>query len=294
MQIASNNVKDIFTHYKKQLSSIYDEGELKAVTHLAFKHVLGFSKTDMSTRSEENVSESDLLKLHFICKRLAKHEPIQYIIGETEFYRLRFKVNPHVLIPRQETEELVDLILKDIISIKHLNPNFSILDIGTGSGCIAITLKKQILNATVYAMDISEEALDVALQNAELNGTDIKFIHGDILQAAKLSLPVPSFDVIISNPPYIARNESEAMELRVKDHEPQLALFVENNDPLVFYKAICTFAKQKLSPQGKLYFELNAAYGQEAMALMVKEGFKNVSLIRDLSGKDRMLMGEKA
>ncbi|MFL5754251.1 MAG: peptide chain release factor N(5)-glutamine methyltransferase [Bacteroidia bacterium] len=293
MKIASNNIKDIFAHYKKQLSSIYDDGELKAVMHLAFEHILGFSRTDMSTRSEENVSESDLLKLHFICKRLAKHEPIQYIIGETEFYRLRFKVNPHVLIPRQETEELVDLILKDIISIKHLNPNFSILDIGTGSGCIAITLKKQILNADVYAMDISEEALDVALQNAELNNVDVKFIHGDILQSAKLSLPVSSFDVIISNPPYITRGESEAMDARVKEHEPQLALFVENDDPLLFYKAICAFAKQKLSPQGKLYFELNAAHGQDAKALMLKEGFKNVELIRDLSGKDRMLMGEK-
>lgn len=293
MQIASNNIKDIFAHYRKQLSSIYDEGELKAVMHLAFEHVLGFSKTDMLTRSTENVSESDLLKLHFICKRLSKHEPIQYILGETVFYRLRFKVNPHVLIPRQETEELVDIVIKDTLSVKRLAPEFNILDIGTGSGCIAVTLKKQLLNASIYALDVSEEVLDVALQNAELNKADVKFIHGDILKPASISFPANSFDVIISNPPYITRSESAEMDARVKDHEPQLALFVENDDPLVFYRAICQFARQKLAPHGKLYFELNAAYGEATQKLVLSEGFKKAELIKDLSGKDRILIAEK-
>jgi release factor glutamine methyltransferase len=291
MNIPSNKIKDIVSWYRSQLSSIYDPGELEAIIHLAFESVLGFSRTDITRRENDNVSESDLLKLHFICKRLLRNEPIQYIVGETEFYNLKFKVTPAVLIPRQETEELVDIVIKDTLSHRHLAP-FTILDIGTGSGCIAITLKKQILNAFVYAIDVSEQALALAKENAENNNAQVQFIQGDILKPEAIGLSVSGFDVIVSNPPYVTKKEGEQMDSRVKDFEPGLALFVENEDPLQFYKAICDFAKKKLNPNGRLYLELNAAYGRDTENLLRKEGFINVELIKDLSGKDRILIGE--
>ena len=286
MQIASNKIQDIIEFYKKQLSSIYDEAELNVIIFLAFEHVLDFSKTNLLLRSNENINQSDLLKLNFICKRLLQHEPIQYILGETEFYGLKFKVNSSVLIPRPETEELVDLIIKEN---SNNTQTLKIIDVGTGSGCIAIALKKHLPQAEVYAVDISKEALSTAKQNAELNKVDVRFIEADILTYSNPTLQTLNFDVIVSNPPYVTRNEETEMDPRVKDFEPHTALFVENNDALIFYNKIAHFALKQLNPGGKLYFELNAKYASETKHLLESIGWKDVCILRDLNNNERML-----
>ncbi len=288
MKIPSNKKQHILRFYKEQLSHIYDEAELNEIIFLAFNQVLGFSKTDLSFRTNENINQSDLLKLNFICKRLLQQEPIQYILGETEFYGLKFKVNPSVLIPRPETEELVDLIIKENKS-STATGKIKIIDIGTGSGCIAIALKKHLPQAEVYALDISETALTTAQQNAALNKLDVRFMQADILAAPNTQLQALGFDVIVSNPPYITHTEAAEMETRVKDFEPHSALFVENREPLVFYDKIARFAFKQLNTNGKLYFELNAKYASETKQLIESIGFKQVQLLRDLNNNERIL-----
>lgn len=287
MKIASNKIKDILRFFRDELKDSYENDELETIIVYCFEFYLKISRADLKIQEENTVSESELLKFNFAVKELKRHKPIQYVLGEADFYRFKFKVNEHVLIPRPETEELVHLIIKDN---KLESP--AILDIGTGSGCIPIALKKNIRSAKVTAIDISEEALEVAKHNAKLNGVEVEFIFNDILsQKNNNQQPITNFDIIVSNPPYICISEKESMNKNVLEYEPHLALFIENDDPLLFYKAICDYALKHLNKDGKIYFEINQSLGSETKNLLENKGFKNVDLIKDLSNNNRILRG---
>jgi release factor glutamine methyltransferase len=283
MQIASNKIKDVVRFFREQLQGIYDAEEIESFIGLCFDDYMGLKRVDIVMNGERTMSESDLLKFNFAIKDLKKEKPIQQILGKADFYGLKFYVNEHVLIPRPETEELVDLIIKEN---KDLNP--AILDIGTGSGCIPISLKKNIPNAVVSSMDVSDKALEVAKKNAEMNKVEINFIQDDILNPSINIIP-NSFDIIVSNPPYIRISEKEEMRKNVLEHEPHIALFVYDDDTLLFYKKIADFALNVLKPDGKIYFEINENFGVESKQMLENKGFKNVMLIKDLSNKNRIL-----
>jgi release factor glutamine methyltransferase len=236
MKIASNKVQDLISFYETELKGIYEPNEINFLIQQSFKHYVNFSTADLITKRNENLNQSDVINIYDCCKALKQHQPLQYILGETEFYGLTFKVNRSVLIPRPETEELVELILKDI------DRPVELLDIGTGSGCIPVSIRKNKINWNVSALDISEEALDVARLNAKLNTVDINFLKRNILSEEE-TRSLGSFDVIVSNPPYIAKQEADQMQERVKNFEPHLALFVEDTDALLFYRRIIIFAK---------------------------------------------------
>ncbi len=292
MKIASNRIKDIVRFFHEELNNVYEKEELEAMMAYCFEAFLKMTRSEISLQSEKTVSESELLKFNFAVKNLKQHKPLQYILGEATFYRLKLKVNEHVLIPRPETEELVDLIIKENQRARSKNQDFSIIDIGTGSGCISIALKKNIPLASIFAMDISKEALKVAKQNAKENGVEVEFILDSILHlTSDISHPTSQFDIIVSNPPYICKSEMKTMGKNVLDYEPHLALFVENEDPLLFYKAICDFAKKHLKKDGKIYFEINQSLSSETKNLLENKGFKNVELIKDLSNNYRILRG---
>ena len=233
------------------------------------------------------ITEKNLIDLKTIVKRLQKEEPIQYIIGNTEFYGLPFLVDKNTLIPRPETEELVTWVLDEIkVLTNNKITELSILDIGTGTGCIPISLAKNLTSLNIFAIDISPEALLIAKQNAILNKVIIEFIELDILCAK--SLP-QKYDVIISNPPYVRELEKEEIKNNVLENEPHLALFVEDENPLIFYNKIADLAKQQLSKNGMLFFEINQYLGKETVNMLVKKGFKNIQLKKDLFGNDRMI-----
>lgn len=277
--------------YRTELSGIYSEQELQAVFREVCRHYLGFSSSEVNIRLNENLNQSDVLKLYDTCLDLKKNIPLQYLLGETVFYGLNFKVNSSVLIPRPETEELVELILNDCKALQETN--IDILDIGTGSGCIPVALKHKIPDANVAAIDISEDALKVAQQNAQLNKVVVLFNRADILKP-DAAYVLDNYDIIVSNPPYIAKTEAGQMHERVKDNEPHLALFVEDNDPLIFYKRIIELCKEHLNPAGKVYFELNPIFGAELKELAEKSRlFSEVKLITDLSGNIRFLKAIK-
>ncbi|ESU19636.1 hemK protein [Flavobacterium cauense R2A-7] len=223
-----------------------------------------------------------------VVAQLKEQRPIQYILGETEFYGLPFYVNEHTLIPRQETEELVDWIVKGNLKIERLK-DLKILDIGTGTGCIAISLAKNLPNAKVFAMDVSDKALAVAKRNAERNEVTINFIHQSILETNDLG---ETFDIIVSNPPYVRNLEKEEIKKNVLDYEPHLALFVEDNDALLFYRKITELAIKNLSENGQLYFEINQYLGNEMVQLLQQHNFKDVELRKDIYGNDRMMKGK--
>ncbi|MBL7895938.1 MAG: peptide chain release factor N(5)-glutamine methyltransferase [Bacteroidia bacterium] len=291
MRIASNKLSDLIDFFYSELSSVYSPEEIKLLTQYACKHYLNYSPSDILTGKNENINQSDVIKLYDCVLALKQNRPIQYILGETEFYHLKFKVNPHVLIPRPETEELVELIIKDCKKAGFEDPD--ILDIGTGSGCIPIALKKNLEDANVSAVDVSQEALITAQQNAILNNVTIMFNKVNILtEEADYSLE--NYDIIVSNPPYIAKKEADSMHARVKDFEPQIALFVDNEDALLFYRRIITLCKKHLNAGGNLYFELNPIYAQEIKQLAIGCGeFKSVNLLKDLSGNIRFLKAER-
>lgn len=282
--IVYNTLQQITSTYKNRLQSIYDENEIRNFVTILALYELGYTKIDcmMNASNELNKSDADFFK-HSL-EKLEQNIPIQQITGETEFYGLPFKVSKDVLIPRPETEELVEWILKDNTN-KHIN----ILDIGTGSGCIPITLKQHLPDAKVTSWDISENALEIANHNAMINNTEVAFEHQDVL---KFDGALPNqLDIVVSNPPYIRELEKEWMHDNVLDHEPHLALFVSDSDPLIFYRKIAQLAKANLKSGGALYFEINEALGKEMIDLLNNLGFNNVELRKDLFGKDRMLKG---
>lgn len=285
MRIPSTKIADVIKFFRQELKDIYDAGEIETFISFCFEEYLNFNKTDLILSATENVTESELLKFNFAVKQLKQQRPIQYIFGKADFYGLKFKVNEHVLIPRPETEELVDLIIRENKDRQQL----SILDIGTGSGCIAIALKKHLPAARISALDVSDQALEIARQNAQANQVDISFFQQDILKwDAEKAL---TYDCIVSNPPYICFSEKTGMHKNVLEHEPHLALFVPDEDPLLFYKSIAGFAVSHLKKDGKLYFEINASYGLEASKMLGEKGFKNTAIINDLNNKNRILQG---
>ena len=274
---------------KSDLLLIYSSSECQELIFILLEDVKGFSRLDVNSHINEALNETEWRKLYDYLEELMLGKPVQYVLGHAWFSGMKFIVNKNVLIPRPETEELCEWILSEADHKKEK----TILDIGTGSGCIAITLKKKWPQANVSALDISEEALQIARQNAILNKTDVTFLKGDILLKQSFELTQTKFDIIVSNPPYVRKSEMDGMNTSVKNYEPHLALFVEGEDPLIFYSAIADFAKQHLNPGGKLYFEINQELGNEVKKRMQEKGFMNVELRKDMSGNERMILGEQ-
>lgn len=274
-------MQEIIHLIQKDLSALYSYGEINMLIRMIFEDEFQIPYSDVVTCKINNLSCSNRAKLNEIVNRLKNHEPIQYILGKTEFFGLPFLVNSSVLIPRPETEELVEWIINN-----HANIKGTVLDIGTGSGCIAIALAKKMRNATLRAWDISADALLVAKQNAALNGVDILFEQVDILGAV---LPETKCQIIVSNPPYITQVEKQDMAKNVLQYEPHQALFVADNDALVFYERIADFAIRNLQAGGALYFEINRAKGDEIKQMLINKGFTNVLIKKDISHNPRMV-----
>jgi release factor glutamine methyltransferase len=268
---------------KELLIPVYGIRETEQLLFLIYENVLLMSRWQQITSTHTKIPNSDYNQIMLITKRLLNHEPIQYILGETAFYGLTFKVNPAVLIPRPETEELVDWIIRD-----HKNSASTIVDVGTGSGCIAVSLAKNLTQSTVYAIDVSEQALEQAKANAQLNQVVVQFFKTDVLKQ-----PWPGFpkkpNLIVSNPPYVTHKEKNRMQANVLDYEPSLALFVSDDDPLLFYREIATQARNLLADDGWLYFEINEALGNQTVRLLESFGYRQIELRADINGKHRML-----
>jgi release factor glutamine methyltransferase len=279
-------IKDVFENYKRMLKDTYDTNEIEAITLLVINEICNLSKAKIKAFPETEIPVEQSEKLNHILEELKTGKPVQYILGKTEFYGLPFYVNPSVLIPRPETEELVEWVLESVGT--RQSAVGGILDIGTGSGCIAISLKKNLPGFSIAAIDISTEALQTATSNAKLNDVDIEFINADILNP-KSEIEIPKSEIIISNPPYVTLRDKTQMHTNVTDFEPHMALFVPENDPLLFYKAIADFATTNLTENGLLFFEINESYGEETVDLLNNKGFKNIELRKDLSGRDRMV-----
>jgi release factor glutamine methyltransferase len=296
-------LKSLRTYFNNELLGYYPDTEVNAFFYLLTDTILNMKHIDVALHIEDSISGQSYEKFQEAIAELQNYKPIQYIIGETEFYGLKIKVDNSVLIPRPETEELVDWIIKE----NQSKYSISILDIGTGSGCIAIALAKHLPNAKVFALDISKDALKVAKQNAALNNVEVVFIEADIL---KLTSEDPSpktedrilkiwnlefedlkFDMIVSNPPYVRELEKDKMADNVLKHEPHLALFVKDNDSLIFYRKIVTLSKSLLNKNGLLYFEINEYLGNDTKVLMEQENFIKIELRQDVFEKDRMIKG---
>ncbi|MEI7595787.1 MAG: peptide chain release factor N(5)-glutamine methyltransferase [Bacteroidota bacterium] len=283
MRIQSNHIYSIISFFHSELDEKYGKNEVDSFIRLAFESIIHFSPIQLSMNKNETVSESVLLKFNNVVKQLRQNKPIQYILGEAYFYDMLFFVDENVLIPRPETEELVKWIVED----NKANNNIKILDIGTGSGAIAISLKKNIEKSIVFACDISEKALDVARENAKRNDLLIEFDRCDILNSSMVSKH--KYDIIVSNPPYVMNKEKVLMADNVLKYEPELALFVEDSDPLLFYREILKKGRSSLNNGGYVYFEINELLGQEMIALCKSEAYTEIELRKDFAGKDRML-----
>lgn len=287
MRIPSNKVCDIERFAYRELEDIYNRNEIRTLLQMMFEHFLGWSVAHLLVSKNATINQSDLLKFNFAIKDLRAGKPIQYIVGSTEFCNLTLSVSPHTLIPRPETAELVYLIAD---KEKERQPQH-ILDLCTGSGCIAIALAKAFPTAKVFASDISAEALAVAKKNAECNKADVSFVIADILREENPA--GESYDIIVSNPPYVREMEKVMMNRNVLDYEPHLALFVPDGDPLMFYRHIAEFASKHLRTGGKLYLEINEALGNETAALLEKQGYRCI-IHKDSFGKDRMIEASKS
>ena len=280
-------LKEFKLFFNEALSAIYPKTEIDSFFFILMEEKLKLQRIDTVLKPDFLITEKNLIDLKNIVKRLQKEEPIQYILGSTEFYGLPFLVNENTLIPRTETEELIAWVIDEIkVLANNKITELSILDIGTGTGCIPISLAKNLTSLNISAIDISTEALLIAKQNAILNKVTIEFIELDILNAE--SLP-QEYDIIISNPPYVRELEKEEIKNNVLENEPHLALFVADENPLIFYNKIADLAKQQLSKNGMLFFEINQYLGKETVNMLVKKGFKNIQLKKDLFGNDRMI-----
>ncbi|WP_016989852.1 peptide chain release factor N(5)-glutamine methyltransferase [Flavobacterium sp. ACAM 123] len=280
-------IKEYRSQFIQALLPIYDEGEAESFFYLILEEKQQLKRIDLALDPKLIFLEEELALWNSILEQLKLEIPIQYLLGSTSFYGLDFEVNENVLIPRPETEELVEWIIKGNPKIEGFK-DLKILDIGTGSGCIAISLAKNMPNAKVYAIDISEKALATAKKNALLHKVDVTFITQNILETEDLK---QQFDIIVSNPPYVRNLEKQEIKKNVLDNEPHLALFVEDNDALLFYKKIATLAQKNLLENGQLFFEINQYLGKETITLLEKMNFKNIELRKDIYGNDRMIRG---
>ncbi len=286
MGMKIQTIRQIRLRIQEELRDLYPEAEISALTNLILKTIIKDLKLHQIHEGATEITGENYAAISQIVCELKKGKPIQYIIGHTIFYNCTIEVNSATLIPRQETEELVDLIIRE-------NPDFrgTITDIGTGSGCIAIALAANLPGASVTATDISAEALETARRNALINRVNITFLEDDILEKAdKQGI---SADIIVSNPPYIRHSEKKYMHRNVLEYEPAGALFVDDSDPLKYYRAILTRAEKWLASQGKIYFEINEALGCEMSELMNLSGYSEIIVMKDLNGKDRIVKGRK-
>jgi len=281
-------IKQYRTQFIKELSPFYDAYEAESFFYLILEDKHKLRQIDLALNHELTFSDSDFVVWDSLLAQLKKEVPIQYLLGKTNFYGLDFEVNENVLIPRPETEELVEWIINENSKTDRAK-KIKILDIGTGSGCIAISLAKNIPNAQVFAMDVSKKAIETAKRNAVNNKTDVTFILQDVLNAEELKC---NFDIIVSNPPYVRNLEKEEIRKNVLDYEPHLALFVEDNDALIFYRKIAGLAQNNLLENGQLYFEINQYLGCEMKDLLEKMNFKSIELRKDIYDNDRMIFGK--
>ena len=286
MGVNLQTIKDIRNYLTEELGEIYTAREIKSITDLILTSVLGIDKIHLLSRIESPVTRKQKKAIINISKELKSGKPIQYIIGETLFYNCRIRVDESVLIPRPETEELVDLIIKE-------NEGFQgkILDIGTGSGCIAIALAKNLRGSEITATDVSANSLATAAKNAKFNGVEISFVENDILNEDLTG--IEKTDIIVSNPPYVMDSEKEKMNRNILGFEPHNALFVPDNDPLKFYRSILKAAENKLIPKGRIYFEINETKGNLMADLLKAYKYSGVSIVKDINGKDRIAKGYK-
>lgn len=273
----------------RQLTQVYDDYEAKAIARMVYEVRFGLMPSDLFIGKDTQLSTDDQKLLAEITQRLLTGEPVQYVLGEAEFGGRTFHVEPGVLIPRPETYELCQWIMKERRGKKEEGRNTSILDIGTGSGCIACTLAAELADAEVTAWDISDDALRIATENAKRTNVHVSFEKVDVLNTSLLNRerPATGLDIIVSNPPYICNKERATMERNVLEHEPELALFVPDDDPLLFYRTIARFAAKTLNPDGALYFEINPLHVSEMQQMLSKEGFSHTEIRNDQFGKQR-------
>ena len=279
-------LKQYKTHFFDSLKNIQEEQEIESFFFILTEYLHNLKRVDVALNPNFELSDEEVEKWNTILVELQQEKPIQYITGEAWFYGLRFEVNENTLIPRPETEELVEFILKETSNFQLPASSLNILDIGTGTGCIPISLKANLPQANFSAIDVSEQALEVAKRNATANKVEINFILTNILEVEDLN---QHFDIIVSNPPYVRNLEKQEIKKNVLDYEPHLALFVEDTDALLFYRKIAQLALKNLSPNGLLFFEINQYLGKETVELLENLGFKNIELKKDIYGNDRMV-----
>jgi len=276
---------EVKANFLNHLKGIYPIKEIESFFYLILKDKLDLQRVDFALNPNLIATEKFIICCNESIKKLKKQQPIQYILGKSNFYGLPFKVNNNVLIPRPETEELVQLILNEV-QLKRPDKKLTILDIGTGSGCIAVTLAKKLKNATVWAIDVSEKALTIAKENAKINNVSVTYLHKDILKDSNCLF---NFDIIVSNPPYVREKEKTNIKPNVIENEPHLALFVDDDNPLLFYDKIADFAKSHLKTNGLLYFEINQYLGKSTKNLLKTKGYHQVKLYKDILNNDRII-----
>jgi release factor glutamine methyltransferase len=286
MGVNIQTIKDIRFYLARELAGIYKEPEIRALTDILIKTVTGITKLHQLYDNEYPVTERETAKIIEFTRELKTYKPIQYILGETSFYNCNIKVNSSTLIPRPETEELVDLIVRE-------NKDFvgNIIDFGTGSGCIAIALAVNLPASNLTGIDISDDALTIARENALLNNVNISFINGDVFNFRQG--PIEKAGIIVSNPPYIRKSEKPHMAKNVLEFEPHVALFVDDSEPLIFYNAILRLADKLLLPDGRLYFEINEMMGNPLVELLKSFGYSEIEIVSDLNDKERIIKGRK-
>jgi release factor glutamine methyltransferase len=280
------NSKEIFRDLQKQITLQEDSSEIKSILFLVLESVLGLSQSDIAAEHPVLLSESQQKKLNEVISRINAEEPVQYILGSSYFYGRKFNVNPAVLIPRSETEVLIEEVLKEV---DPFSPG-TILDIGTGSGCIAITLAKELPAKRVVAIDVSNDALQTAMENAQQLSAPVEFHK---INALTEDFPFASIEVLVSNPPYVTTSEKTSLRKNVLNYEPHLALFVPDDDPFVFYTTIARKGYTILTGKGKAFVEINERYGNEVADIFRDAGFKNVWVVKDLQGKNRIVTASK-
>lgn len=285
MKIADNRLSSLWPYFRGELERVYDLAEVKKMYQLVMEQLFGLLPHDLVLQADRRISESEFLKVRTIVKGLEREEPLQYLLGKGWFYGLELTVNKHVLIPRQETEELVQWVVDDVRDRKMRSPQ--VLDIGTGSGCIALALKHTLSDAEVWAVDVSAQALEVAKTNASRLDLSVGFDLADVLKTELH--PGKKFDVIVSNPPYVTQAEIAQLRTNVVAHEPHLALFVPNNDPFLFHRKIAQIALEKFNSGGMLFFEINEYLGKELCNVLTGMKFESVDLRKDLNKKQRFI-----